>query len=293
MNIHENVATQALTSFFYHEALWKKEILFNFLLQPFDLKLADVKDVITQDNLKETIPDFTIVTNTGKRICYEVKINDAELTLSERKKDSRDAYLVCRNYNHLEEIPISKDKILFWDDLFELIDKIGATKEFARFDLVREYIKIPFYSLLLTPHEVAMFYSPDTIYAVYSLSEKLLKLCESFLDKYSIDYTYEKRTDKMTKGSENNQWGIGYYFSERKNKKRNFFIGLSPCVNNKNYYYSIALQIEETRQTTNWYVEDEYAFFSLDKEILAKCKTDEELQEAFNKNVLDTINSIK
>lgn len=86
MNIHENVATQALTSFFYREALWKKEILFNFLLQPFDLKLADVKDVITQDNLKETIPDFTIVTNTGKRICYEVKINDAELTLSERKK---------------------------------------------------------------------------------------------------------------------------------------------------------------------------------------------------------------
>ena len=55
MNIHENVATQALTSFFYHEALWKKEILFNFLLQPFDLKLADVKDVITQDNLKETL----------------------------------------------------------------------------------------------------------------------------------------------------------------------------------------------------------------------------------------------
>ena len=35
------------------------------------------------------------------------------------------------------------------------------------------------------------------------------------------------------------------------------------------------------------------SIFSLDKEILAKCKTDEELQEAFNKNVLDTINSIK
>lgn len=293
MNIYENVATQALTSFFYHEALWKKEILFNFLLQPFNLKVTDIKDVITQDNLKDTIPDFTIITSDGTRICYEVKINDADLTSSERKSNTRDAYLICRKYSHIEEIPINKDKILFWDDLFELIDKIGATKEFARFDLVREYIKIPFYSLLLTPHEVAMFYSPDTIFAVYSLSEKLLELCESFLDKYSDYYTYEKRTDKMTKGSENNQWGIGYYFSETKNKKRNFFIGLSPYVKNKEYYYSLALQIEETMQTNNWYVEDEYAFFPLDKEILAKCKTDEELQETFNKNVLNTIKTIK
>ena len=85
MNIYENVATQALTSFFYHEALWKKEILFNFLLQPFNLKVTDIKDVITQDNLKDTIPDFTIITSDGTRICYEVKINDADLTSSERK----------------------------------------------------------------------------------------------------------------------------------------------------------------------------------------------------------------
>lgn len=293
MNIHENVATQALTSFFYHEALWKKELLYNFLLKPFNLTLQDIKDVITQDNLKETIPDFTIITNTGQRICYEVKINNADLTQSERRKNTREAYLICRNYIHLEEIPILKDKILFWDDFFELIDKLGATKEFARFDLVREYIKIPYYSLLLTPHEVAMFYTPETIFAVYNMSEKIMKLCESFLDSNSKDFSYEKRTDKMLKNSQNNQYGIGYYFSEKKKQKRKFFIGLSPAVKNKDYYFSIALQIDECMTKTNWYIEDEYAYFPLDKEILTKYDTDEKLQEEFNNNVFSVINSIK
>ena len=67
MTLYENVATEAIASFFYHEPLWKKEILFNFLLGPFDLKFYDIIDVSTQDNLKGTIPDFTIKTENEKK----------------------------------------------------------------------------------------------------------------------------------------------------------------------------------------------------------------------------------
>lgn len=68
MNIYENLATQAITSFFYNEALWKKEIVFDFLLKPFNLQLSDIAEVKAQDNLKETVPDFTIVTKDAKTL---------------------------------------------------------------------------------------------------------------------------------------------------------------------------------------------------------------------------------
>lgn len=289
MNIHENVATQALTSFFYHEPLWKKEILFNFLLKPFNLSLTDIKDVKTQDNLKETIPDFSIITNNGKKIRYEIKINNADLTLSEKKTNTRDAYLICKDYSHYDDIPplLKKEKkILYWEDLFEIIDKLGATKEFARFDLVREYMKVPDFTLLFSIHEVAMFYSPKTVSAVYSMTKKLLGLFDYFLETNNKDY--EKT------GEENDEIGIGYFFGEKKNQKRAFFIGLAPSVENQDYYYAIELQIEDNMKTEGWYIEGEYAYFPLDKELLTKYDSDEEkLKQEFNKNVVSVINSIK
>ncbi|MBP3709518.1 MAG: hypothetical protein J6I73_03815 [Treponema sp.] len=112
MNIYENVAPQAITSFFYNEPLWKKEILFNFLLKPFNLQLSDIIEVKTQDNLKETIPDFIIVTKKTNLRC-EVKTYNSGLTYSEHGTNSRDAYLVRKDYYYLEDIPLNKDKIFF------------------------------------------------------------------------------------------------------------------------------------------------------------------------------------
>lgn len=85
MNIYENAATEAIASFFYQEPLWKKEILFNFLLKPFGLTVNDIKEVKTQDYLKGTIPDFKIITEKDE-IKFEVKINNTRLTSSEMKK---------------------------------------------------------------------------------------------------------------------------------------------------------------------------------------------------------------
>ena len=181
MNLYENVATESIASIFYNESKWKKELIFDFLLNPFGLTISDVLDVKTQDKLKETTPDFTIVTK-NKEIHFEVKINDAALSDSEKDKKTRDAFLVRKCYAHLEEIPLEKEYVLFWEDLFDMIDKKEASNEFARLALVREYMREDIHTLLLTPHEVAMFYSPDTVYAVYKMSQKIVERCENILE---------------------------------------------------------------------------------------------------------------
>lgn len=281
MNIHENVATQAIASFFYHEALWKKEILFNFLLEPYEeIFFEDIESVTVQDNLKSTIPDFTIITKANKRIRYEVKINNVGLTKSETDEKNRDVFLIRKDYSRINEIP-EKCKKLYWDDLFKIIDEKGATKDFAKLDLIREYIN--YSSILLTPHEVAMLYSPETVTGVYSMSEKVLNLCKSFLDSNSKLYK------KCTPPPQQNENGIGYYFAETKEKKRNFFIGLSPTISDKKYSFSIALELEENMNYDSTLQEGGYAFLPLNKEILSKYDSDDELQEAFNKNVEEVI----
>ncbi|MBR4245489.1 MAG: hypothetical protein IKQ13_00670 [Treponema sp.] len=139
MTIYENEATQAIVSIFKNDALWKKEILFNFLLKPFGVSYEYIVDVTCQDYLKETIPDFTVRTK-DKDYRYEVKINDAPLTESEGDSDNRNAFLVPKKYYHMNDIPLDKNYILFWEVLFEEIDKKGATNDFGKLELTREYL---------------------------------------------------------------------------------------------------------------------------------------------------------
>lgn len=287
MNIYENVATEAIASFFSKEPVWKKEVLFNFLLEPFHMELKDIKDVITQDNLKGTIPDFSIITSDRKEIRFEVKINNTGLTDSEKQENTRDAFLIRKQYQHINEVP-GTAKILYWEDLFEKIDNMGATKDFARLDLVRDYMHEDIHTLLLSPHEVAMFYSPKTVAAVYEMSWKILDLCKDFLDTHTGIYEYKESKDNPQLDFN----GVGYYFTEKKGKKRLFFLGLCPNLKNEDYYFSICLN-SPSPDIEAGYKDDEWAYFPLDKEILAACDSDEELQERFNKNVEEVLKSIK
>ena len=288
MNLYENAATQAIATFFHREPLWKKEILFNFLLKPFGLKLENIKDVVTQNSLQGTIPDFTIQTTDNQKIHFEVKISDVNLTESETMPGTRDAFLVRKHYRFLKDIPAAEDHILFWEDLFEIIDKQGAANDFSRLALVREYMHDEEHTLLLTPHEVAMVYSPDTVAAVYTMSQKVMTLCKNFLDSPSASAVYA--IDKP----QQDELGIGYYFHEKHKKPRNFFVGLSPSVPNP-YCFSIALQRNDNAPTPDksWYTDDDWAYFPLDKEILAKDISETELQASFNANVEEVLKSIQ
>lgn len=294
MNLYENAATEAIASFFYHEPRWKNEILFDFLLEPFGYDFKNVKDVTTQDVLKGTIPDFTmqLEDDKGKRsVCFEVKINNDGLTEAEKKDRSRDAFLIRKNYIHVKDIR-SECKILYWEDLFEKIDKKGAMKEFARLALIREYMNEPENTLLLSPMEVAMLYSPETIAAVYTMSKKVLTLCKNFLDANSGKYEYSESNAKNWKNPEQYEKGIGYYFNTKDGK--DLFIGISPQCLSK-YSFSVALDINsenEFLKSKYEYVADGYAMFPLDREILAKYSSEKDLQEAFNKNAEEVLKTI-
>jgi hypothetical protein len=287
MNLYENAATQAIATFFYQEPLWKKEILFNFLLKPFKLCLENIRDVVTQHHLLGTIPDFTIKTDRGN-IHFEVKINNVGLTDSETDSDNRDAFLVRRNYEYISEIPLGEDKILFWEDLFESIDKKGAANDFARLALVREYMNDAEHTILLTPHEVAMVYSPETIAAVYTMSAKILKLCNQFVSSLNTNI-YRPGDQQQDKD------GIGRYFREISGQQRLFFVGIGPTVPEQ-YSFSLALQLEENSKKPgeNWYIGDEdWAYCPLDKEMLAKHSSEKALQKEFNESVLAILETLK
>lgn len=286
MNIYENAATEAIRSFFDNEPRWKNEILFNFLLEPFNLKLDDIKKIETQNYLKGTIPDFTVTTKNNGDLKFEVKINNVGLTSSEKGEKNRDAFLIRKNYIHIKDIRPTC-KILYWEDLFERIDKKGAMTEFARLALVREYMKEPENTLLLSQMEVAMLYSPDVISSVYSMSDKVLSLCEKFLDCKLTKQKYEK------KGKQQDENGVGYYFDTR-DGKHGLYIGLSLTVP-QDYYFSIALWLDgknEDEIKKYEYTDKEYAYFPLDKTILAKHTSEEDLQEAFNKNAEEALKKI-
>lgn len=293
MNIYENVATQAIVTFFYYEPLWKKQILFDFLLKPFKLELKNIQEVIFQDKLKNTIPDFTIITDKNQRIRFEVKINDAILTNSECSKNTRDAFLICKNYYSRKEVEelVGKNKTLFWEDLFETIDKQGATNNFARLNLVREYINDPLHTIQFNPNEVATFYSPETICAVYNMSEKIRKICNNFFKNKSYNDITEN----------DDRFGIGCFF---KAFKKDLFIGLSPSVRENKYYFSIALKVSKEPsdsfakniESQGGYMEfsdESWAYFPLDKTIFIKNSTDTDLQKEFNKNAESVLKKIK
>lgn len=288
MNLYENAATQAIATFFHKEPVWKKEIVFNFLLKPFNLSLADIADVTTQDHLQGTIPDFTITTNQGKKIHFEVKIKDVGLTDSETNEDNRDAFLVRKDYIYKSDIP-AKAKILYWEQLFEAIDKKEAGNEFARLALVREYMHDAEHTNLLTPHEVAMIYSPETVAAVYTMSEKILDLCNKFVNNPLYATTYALRRTQQ------NSLGIGWYFDETTGKQRSFFVGICP-TNPAKYCFAVALLLKEniTKPDGDWYSGDEgWVYAPLDREMLAKHTSDEALQKEFNESVLAILETLK
>ena len=131
-----------------------------------------------------------------------------------------------------------------------------------------------------------MLYSPETIFAVYTMSEKVLKLCSEFVLSLNAD-CYQKGTDQQ------NEFGIGYYFSEKAGQQREFFVGISPAVPNE-YSFSVALKLNNNRGNLNakWYTDEQWAYFPLDKEILALDISEQELQRRFNDNVNKVIETI-
>ena len=204
MTIYENTATLVLQNYLspvgnIEEAGWKGEVLFNFLIKPFNSEFSiddfpdhytrqpswcrypprkdrfsygDVSEVLTQEQLTGTVPDLTIRLKNGRSIRYEIKINDAELTDPESTENTRDAFLILKKYRYEKQIP-KKAKKLYWEDLFREISEHGGLRSFEALDIVRRHLGIREQTLTLSRIEVAKMYKRNDVIAVFDMIRKL------------------------------------------------------------------------------------------------------------------------
>lgn len=144
MTLYENAATAALINLFTssNRDEHKTKCVYDFLLQPYKKKFEDIETVEEQkqNSAKKSIPDFNIILTDGTEIKYEVKINNASLTNSEKIDKNRDVFLICESYKHSEEIPEGKH-ILLWEDLFDKLDEQDIVID--SLDILRNKINYP------------------------------------------------------------------------------------------------------------------------------------------------------
>ena len=125
MTVLENTATSTIVNLFNsnQREYFKAKAVFDFLLKPYGKLFEDIYSVEEQKGDNGSIPDFTIILNDEEELRYEVKTSDAILTKQELKKDSRDFFLIPYCYKESENIPLSKNHILIWEDLFDSLDE--------------------------------------------------------------------------------------------------------------------------------------------------------------------------
>lgn len=153
MTLYENVATSTLINLFNspNREEYKTKIIYDFLLKKFNKSFEDISSVEEQASNNTSIPDFVINLNDETSLRYEVKINNASLTESEKNKNERDVFLIPSNYKHEDKIPKS-NKIIYWEDLFDELDNQDIVID--GLDKVRNIINYPKQNLVGKTWEV-------------------------------------------------------------------------------------------------------------------------------------------
>ena len=155
MTLYENVATSTLINLFNspNREEYKTKIIYDFLLNIFGKRFEDISFVEEQasNDSNTSIPDFVInfIDNTSLR--YEVKINNASLTESEKNETERDVFLIPLNYKYKDKIPNGKI-IIYWEDLFDELDNQDIVID--GLDKVRNIINYPKQNLVGKTWEV-------------------------------------------------------------------------------------------------------------------------------------------
>lgn len=140
MGLHETTMTELLNSFFNEEPLYLRKAIINYILEKCqsNMKFEDFHGISDQGkytcrtSLKR--PDL-VFEGIDSLVFIEVKINNDPLEPSQCCTDVNDSdcylgmlkqsgkkntdllFLVPSNYAHLTDIPVPKEKILFWSDI--------------------------------------------------------------------------------------------------------------------------------------------------------------------------------
>lgn len=155
MTLYENVATSTLINLFNspNREEYKTKIIYDFLLKKSGKEFGNISSVEEQasNDSNTSIPDFVINFNDNSSLRYEVKINNASLTESEKKKKERDVFLIPSNYKYTKDIPIN-NIIIYWEDLFDELDNQDIVID--GLDKVRNIINYPKQNLVGKTWEV-------------------------------------------------------------------------------------------------------------------------------------------
>lgn len=137
-------------------------------------------------------------------------------------------YIIPKNYIHKNELP-NKAKKIYWETILKHTDKISIT-----FDTqINQFVEISEDDTCLSTEEKSLLQNNNLLVKIYEFKEKVLHILKEALEsnKRNIDYREES------------PWGVGFYYSF---KKQNYFIGFNPYFaenNNDNFF---ALDIQET-----------------------------------------------
>lgn len=109
-----------------------------------------------------------------------------------------------------------------------------------------------------------------------------------------IETIFDKNKDFELGEYQNTEYGIGYYFKEKQRQKRDFFIGLNTNLEEKSYWFSIAVDLNKVNKKEGWYLDfdEKYAYFKIKKDNLINCKNKEELRENLKNEIQRIINLI-
>lgn len=157
MTLYENVATSTLINLFNspNREEYKTKIIYDFLLKESGKEFGSISSVEeqTSNESNTSIPDFVInfINSNDKPLRYEVKINNASLTESEKNETERDVFLIPLNYKYEDKIPNGKI-IIYWEDLFDELDNQDIVID--GLDKVRNIINYPKQNLVGKTWEV-------------------------------------------------------------------------------------------------------------------------------------------
>ena len=183
---------------------------------------------------------------------YEITAETHEIPL---------VYIIPKNYIHKDRLPKNtkekpklKVKIITWEEIKKKINKKIKVSFDSQID---QFVEIISNDNILSCEEKKLLHDKDLLIKIYNFKKEKLEMIRAGL----------KRKKRKILDSQEDQWGIGYYYSTKK-PKNDYFIGFNPYYSDDKFF---ALCIEETSKNTNLgdrkknplYFEDGYYFIPI------------------------------
>ena len=191
-------------------------------------------DIIARyPGIHKPIMMIEIKANIGEPLQFSQGQNGYYVKTS-NKHDIPLIYIIPQKYIHKEELPKTAIKI-YWEDILKETGNITVNFD----SQISQFVEISNDEKYLSVEEKKLYENKKLLNDIYTFKTTILKtLRDILIEKQRIDNNTEPEED---------QWGVGFYYSFKNN---NFFLGFNPYYNEQ-FDAFFALDIEETKNNTN------------------------------------------